>query len=71
MNLDPEDPGEWRVDDLAQDPSVVTLDGVEETETTLTARYAPAGDGEVRPDAVDTPALPSNVISSDHLRPGP
>ena len=47
VNLDPEDPGEWRVDDLAQDPSVVTLDGVEETETMLTARYAPAGDGEV------------------------
>ncbi len=47
VNLDPDDAGEWAVDDLAQDPSVVSLDGTEETEDSLTARYAPEGDGEV------------------------
>ena len=43
VKLDPNDAGAWRVDDLAQDQSVLSLDGVEETEDTLTARYAPEG----------------------------
>ena len=47
VKLDPNDAGAWRVDDLAQDQSVLSLDGVEETEDTLTARYAPEGDGEM------------------------
>ena len=39
-------PGEWRADDMAQDPSVVTLTGAKMNGADFEARYDAAGDGE-------------------------
>ena len=38
--------GEWRADEMAQDPSVVKLAEASEADGVYTARYEPAGDGE-------------------------
>ena len=47
VNLDPDDAGEWRADEMAQDDSVVRLAASGTENGVFTARYEPTGDGEV------------------------
>ena len=47
VELKPGESGEWRADDMAQDPSVVKLAASGEESGVYTARYEPAGDGDV------------------------
>ena len=47
VKLDPEEAGEWRADEMAQDDSVVKLASAETADGVFTARYEPTGDGEV------------------------
>lgn len=47
VSVDPEDEGEWRVDDTVEDQSVVKLAAAETEDDLFTARYEPAGDGTV------------------------
>ena len=47
VTLDPEEAGEWRADEMAQDDTVVKLAASGIKGDVFTARYEPAGDGEV------------------------
>ena len=47
VSVDPEDDGEWRVDEPMEDQPVVKLAAAETEDDLFTARYEPAGDGEV------------------------
>jgi len=47
LKADPEDSGEWRADEMAQDDSVVKLASSGTENGVFTARYEPTGDGEV------------------------
>ena len=47
VQTDPEDKGDWRADEMAQDDTVVKLASSGTENGVFTAVYAPAGDGEV------------------------
>ena len=47
VKLDPDDAGEWRADEMAQDDSVVRLASAGAEDGVFTARYEPVGDGAV------------------------
>ena len=47
VSVDPEDAGEWRADEMAQDQSVVKLASAGTENGMFTASYEPTGDGEV------------------------
>ena len=47
VSVDPEDTGEWRADEMAQDQSVVKLAASGTENGVFTARYEPTGDGDV------------------------
>ena len=47
VTTDPEDAGEWRADEMAQDDSVVKLAAAGTENGVFTARYEPTGDGSV------------------------
>lgn len=47
VQLQPDDAGEWRADDMAQDGSVVKLVSAETAGGVLTVRYDPVGDGQM------------------------
>ena len=47
LKVDPEDQGEWRADEMAQDDSVVKLAASGVENGVFTARYEPTGDGQV------------------------
>ena len=47
VKLDPDDAGDWRADEMAQDASVVKLASAETEDGVFTARYEPVSDGAV------------------------
>ena len=47
VRTDPDDTGEWRADEMAQDDTVVRLAFSGTEEGVFTARYEPTGDGQV------------------------
>ena len=47
LKVKPEDPGEWRADEMAQDDTVVKLASSGLENGVFTARYEPTGDGQV------------------------
>lgn len=47
VQLDPNDAGNWRADEMAQDDSVVKLAASSEENGVFTACYEPTGDGEI------------------------